>query len=63
MTGTGVLAQVNGPDVGATNSFAEPDRVGVKERTVDLQGDRVELDFPAHSVTVVRASLLARHRA
>jgi len=31
--------------------------VDVKERKLDLQGGRFELEFPAHSVTVLRASL------
>jgi len=57
VSGAAALAEVNGPDVGATNSFADPQRVDVKERKIDLQGGRFELEFPAHSVTVLRASL------
>jgi alpha-N-arabinofuranosidase len=57
LTGPAAVAEVNGPDVDATNSFEHPRRVDVTERKVELHGGRVALDFPAHSVTVVRASL------
>src|SRR5215470_14325573 len=51
------LAVVNGPDVAARNSFEDPRCVDVSERKLAAQGSRFELEFPAHSVTVVRASL------
>jgi len=54
----GVLAsEVNGPDVGATNSFEHPRRVDVQERRLDLAGRRFDYEFPAHSVTVLRTAL------
>ena len=56
-TGSGALSEVNGPDVAATNSFADPRRVDVTERKAALGGGRFELEFPAHSVTVVRTPL------
>jgi alpha-N-arabinofuranosidase len=54
----GVLAsEVNGPDVAATNSFDHPRRVDVRERRLDLAGRRLEHEFPAHSLTVLRFQL------
>jgi alpha-N-arabinofuranosidase len=50
-------SEVNGPDVGATNSFEHPDRVGVRERRRPVAGPRVEYEFPAHSVSVLRLRL------
>jgi alpha-N-arabinofuranosidase len=52
-----LVSEVNGPDVGATNSFEHPRRVDVQERRLDLAGRRFEYTFPAHSVTVLRMSL------
>ncbi len=49
--------EVNGPDVSAVNSFERPDAVGVTERTVRADGQRLEHTFPAHSLTVLRAGL------
>ena len=48
------IAEVNGPEVQATNSFEAPRRVDVRERRVDLGGRRFPYTFPAHSVTVLR---------
>jgi len=55
--GAGVLSEVNGPDLAAVNSFEAPRRVDVTERKLEFGGARCELEFPAHSVTVVRTSL------
>jgi alpha-L-arabinofuranosidase len=49
--------EVNGPDVTATNSFEEPRRVDVRERTLEVRGARLELDVPAHSITLLRFGL------
>jgi alpha-N-arabinofuranosidase len=57
--GPAAVAEVNGPAVSATNSFEAPDRVGVRERRVDVAGRRFEYAFPAHSVTVLRLTLMA----
>jgi alpha-L-arabinofuranosidase len=46
--------EVNGPDVSATNTFATPHAVGVRDLKLDAKGARVEHVFPAHSVTVMR---------
>jgi alpha-N-arabinofuranosidase len=54
VTGDVLAAEVNGPDVGATNSFEQPRLVAVQERVLGLAGRRFEYDFPAHSLTVLR---------
>ena len=46
--------EVNGPDVGATNSFETPQAVDVHQRRVDVRGSRFDYTFPAHSITVLR---------
>ena len=46
--------EVNGPDVGATNSFETPRAVDVRERQAAGRGPRLEYVFPAQSVTVLR---------
>src|SRR5581483_9343976 len=51
------VAEVNGPDVDAMNSFEHPRRVDVVERKIELTGARLSYEFPAHSVTVLRTSL------
>jgi alpha-L-arabinofuranosidase len=53
----GEVAEVNGPDVGAANSFDHPDRVGVTERRLAKGVRRIEHAFPAHSITVLRLRL------
>ena len=45
---------MNGPEVGATNSFEHPRRVDVRERWLDLGGRRLDYVFPAHSISVLR---------
>jgi alpha-L-arabinofuranosidase len=57
VTGGVLVAEVNGPHVGAMNSFEEPRCVDVRERRLDQTGSRLSYEFPAHSVTVLRASL------
>ncbi|HSC26757.1 MAG TPA: alpha-L-arabinofuranosidase C-terminal domain-containing protein, partial [Vicinamibacterales bacterium] len=56
-TGELHVSEVNGPDVGATNSFEHPDRVGVREHRRPAAGHRLEYEFPAHSVSVLRVHL------
>jgi alpha-N-arabinofuranosidase len=48
------VAEVNGPDVAAVNSFAAPRTVDARERTVDAASGRLEHRFPAHSISVLR---------
>jgi alpha-N-arabinofuranosidase len=59
VTATGELhvSEVNGPDVDATNSFEHPDRIGVREHRRTVAGHRLQYDFPAHSVSVLRLTL------
>ena len=52
-----LVSEVNGPDVDATNSFEHPDRVGVREHRRPVSGHRLEYEFPAHSVSVLRVRL------
>ena len=57
VTGGLQVSEVTGPDVGAMNSFERPDVVGVRERQVDLKGGRLEYEFPARSLSVLRMRL------
>jgi alpha-N-arabinofuranosidase len=57
VTGGVLVSEVNGPDVGATNSFERPRLVDVQERRLDAAGGRFEYAFPPHSVTVLRIAL------
>src|SRR5262249_15971395 len=49
--------EVNGPDVGATNSFETPRAVGVRERKLEARGATLSLTAPAHSVTMLRVDV------
>jgi alpha-N-arabinofuranosidase len=51
------VSEINGPDVEATNSFEHPDRVSVLEHRRPVAGPRLEHEFPAHSVSVLRLRL------
>jgi alpha-N-arabinofuranosidase len=57
VTGDVLLAEVNGADVAATNSFEAPRAVDVHERRLAVRGHRFEHEFPAHSVSVLRLTL------
>ena len=46
--------EVNGPDVGATNSFEHPARVDVRERRATARSDGLDYVCPAHSITLLR---------
>jgi alpha-L-arabinofuranosidase len=39
------------------NSFEHPDVVGVRERRLEAGGSKLEYDFPAHSLSVLRMRL------
>jgi alpha-L-arabinofuranosidase len=54
VSGGVAVSEVNGPDVGATNSFEQPRLVDVQERRLEVAGPRFEYESPAHSVTVLR---------
>ncbi len=49
--------EVNAPDVTATNSFEQPELVGVRSRQLESAGSSAEHTFPAHSLTLIRARL------
>lgn len=46
--------EINGPDVGAQNSFDEPDKVGVEEKEFSDAASEFTYEFPAHSITVMK---------
>lgn len=48
---------VNGPDIKATNTFEAPDRVGVRETGLEVDGDTLTYTFEPHSVTVLSVAL------
>jgi len=48
------VAEVNGPNPQAVNSFDHPDVVGVREHQVTVSGSRCAYVFPAHSITLLR---------
>jgi alpha-N-arabinofuranosidase len=54
VTGGVAVAEVNGPDVTAMNSFAAPGVVDARERRAEAPNGRLEYRFPAHSVSVLR---------
>jgi len=58
-TGGLSVTEVNGPDVDATNSFAEPRRVDARERRVEEGGGRFDYKFPPHSITILRFAVTA----
>jgi len=45
---------MNGPDVSAANSFAQPRQVDVREISVTGRRDGFDYVCPAHSITVLR---------
>jgi len=46
--------EVNGPEVGATNSFEHPTRVDVRERRATARSGGLDYVCPAHSITLLR---------
>jgi alpha-N-arabinofuranosidase len=46
--------EVNGPEVGAMNSFEQPRRVDVRERGVTARSGGLDYTCPAHSITILR---------
>jgi alpha-N-arabinofuranosidase len=51
------IYEVNAADVSATNSFEQPELVGVRSSQLESAGSGVEHTFPAHSLTVMRGRL------
>ena len=50
---SGNLYEINGPSLDATNTFANPNQVGVKQRTFSGAGGNFRHTFAAHSVTMM----------
>ncbi len=44
---------VHGPSPNASNSFADPNSVGVRTQSLQIEGNRFELVFPQHSISCV----------
>jgi alpha-N-arabinofuranosidase len=57
ISGAVQVSEVNGPDVAAMNSFEHPDVIGARERRLEPGGGKLEYDFPAHSLSVLRMRL------
>ena len=51
------IHEVNAADVSATNSFDQPELVGVRTDQLESVGSSLEYSFPAHSLTIIRARL------
>jgi alpha-N-arabinofuranosidase len=51
------VAEVNGANPQATNSFERPEAVTLKEGRLDAGGSEIEYAFPRHSVTLLRFTL------
>ncbi|HYB40662.1 MAG TPA: alpha-L-arabinofuranosidase C-terminal domain-containing protein [Candidatus Methylomirabilis sp.] len=54
VAGEVLVWEVNGPDVGATNSFEHPRRVDVSERRAMAGSGGLDYVCPAHSVSILR---------
>ena len=50
---SGNLYEINGPSLDATNTFANPNQVGVKQRTFSGASGSFRHTFAAHSVTMM----------
>jgi alpha-N-arabinofuranosidase len=57
VTGDVLVSEVNGSDVGAANSFETPRAVDVRETRLTARGHRLEHEFPAHSISILRLPL------
>ena len=44
---------INGPDIKATNTFAAPDTVGLREQTFTAEGHTLDVTLEPHSVTAL----------
>jgi alpha-N-arabinofuranosidase len=54
---TGIVRELNAPDVTTANDFDSPNEVAVREHSVTVVGPRFEYVFPAHSATLIELSL------
>ena len=56
-TGVVEVSEVNGPDIKAENDF-DSSKVGIVRRTAPQQGRKMTYRFPAHSYTMLKATLI-----
>jgi len=49
--------EVNGPDPTVVNSFESPHVVKIQEKKLEIMGEDLQYDFPAHSLTMLRMQL------
>ena len=52
-SGKARVMTINGPDIKAENTFAKPDNVKSKERTLSVDGQSIVYEFEPHSVTAL----------
>jgi alpha-N-arabinofuranosidase len=50
------VAEVNGPDIKAENTFGST-KVQTSRKTISASGDRFKYQFPAHSYTMIKGAL------
>jgi len=50
------VAEVNGPDIKAENTFGST-KVQTAKKTISASGDRFKYQFPAHSYTMIKGAL------
>ena len=55
-TGTFEVAEVNGPDIKAENTFGST-KVQTTRKTLSVKGDRFTYQFPPHSYTMLKGAL------
>ena len=55
-SGTFEVAEVNGPDIKAENTFGST-KVQTAKKTISANGDRFKYQFPAHSYTMIKGAL------
>jgi len=50
--------EINGTSPEIENSFSEPDNVRIVRKEVNRTGDKLYYVFPAHSITVIKLSMI-----
>jgi alpha-N-arabinofuranosidase len=53
MPSSGDVFEINAPALDTTNTFASPNNVTIKQRTISRLGPKLSQTFPAHSVTML----------
>ncbi len=54
--GKASVDEVNGPDIKAENG-PDGEKVNIKHAEIQVKGDRITYQFPAHSFTMIRAKV------